>query len=342
MSMSGSVAREAEQVPAVVGPLVHGVAREQRGRPFLGADEVQRDQSQQAGEDQPGQHLAEGEGRGRSRVTVTGARWVRSDILPPWATATRGSGALRGLGLTRTGGSHSGATVPDSHRTSRSSSNGVTLYRPLPGGQHPVSARARGYESRDGRTGGWWGKVDTHPSAVLLVVQLVGVLLYPFMENPFGRVGFEAFGALVLGLAIWSVRDSPGPTWIAIVLGVAASALSIADAVSHSPALELASAILHAAVLLLGRRQPDGLHAGRPRGDHRRALCGRGHLHPGRLGVRVRLQRCADRPAGLVHRRGRTRSSSGPGWSCCSSASPTCPAPACPTSCRSPRRPGRR
>ena len=52
-------------MPAVVGPLVDGVAREQRGGPLFGADEVQRDQGQQAGEDQPGQHLAEGEGRTR-------------------------------------------------------------------------------------------------------------------------------------------------------------------------------------------------------------------------------------------------------------------------------------
>ena len=50
----------------------------------------------------------------------------------------------------------------------------------------------------------------------------------------------------MLALAIWSVRDSPGPTWIAIILGVAASVLSVADAVNHSPALELTSAVLHA------------------------------------------------------------------------------------------------
>jgi hypothetical protein len=90
------------------------------------------------------------------------------------------------------------------------------------------------------------GKIAAHPSAILLLVQLVGVLLYPFMENPYGRVGFEAFGALVLALAIWSVRDSAGPTWIAVILGVAASVLSVADAVNHSPGLELASVVLHA------------------------------------------------------------------------------------------------
>ena len=51
----------------------------------------------------------------------------------------------------------------------------------------------------------------------------------------------------MLALAIWSVRDSPAPTWIAIILGVAASVLSVADALNHSSALELASAIFHAA-----------------------------------------------------------------------------------------------
>jgi Ion channel len=74
---------------------------------------------------------------------------------------------------------------------------------------------------RVARANGWWGKVITHPSAVLLVVQLVGVLLFPFMETTaYGRVGFELFGALVLGLAIYTVRDSPGPTWIIVVLAL--------------------------------------------------------------------------------------------------------------------------
>ena len=100
---------------------------------------------------------------------------------------------------------------------------------------------------RVARANGWWGKVITHPSAVLLVVQLVGVLLFPFMESTaYGRVGFELFGALVLALAIFTVRDSPGPTWIIVVLGVLASALSVADAVSDQPIFEGSSAVLHA------------------------------------------------------------------------------------------------
>ena len=100
---------------------------------------------------------------------------------------------------------------------------------------------------RVARSSGLTGKIISHPSGILLVVQLIGVLIYPFMEDtPSGRMAFEIFGALVLALAIWVTRESPGPTWIVIVLGVLASALSIADAVSNSPGLLGASAILHA------------------------------------------------------------------------------------------------
>ena len=98
-----------------------------------------------------------------------------------------------------------------------------------------------------GRWSGAGRQITRHPSAVLLVVQLIGVLLYPFMaDEALGRVLFELFGAAVLALAIWSVRDSAGPLWISVTLGVVASVLSIADAVDHSNALQAASAVCHA------------------------------------------------------------------------------------------------
>jgi VanZ family protein len=96
-------------------------------------------------------------------------------------------------------------------------------------------------------TGGVAGKIASHPSAILLVVQLLGVLVYPFMET--GGVGallFEVFGALVLALAIWATRESPGPTWIAVTLAVLASGLSIADEINPIPAMDVASGLLHA------------------------------------------------------------------------------------------------
>ena len=87
---------------------------------------------------------------------------------------------------------------------------------------HQVGVSMKGMPTR-----GVVGQVARHPSAILLVAQLLGVLLYPFIETGgLGAVLFEIFGALVLALAIWATRDSPGPTWIAVTLAVAASGLS--------------------------------------------------------------------------------------------------------------------
>src|SRR5678815_3205945 len=53
----------------------------------------------------------------------------------------------------------------------------------------------------------WLVHVMRHPSAVLLVVQLVGLLLYPFIEHTrSARALFGAFGVLVLCLAIAMVQ----------------------------------------------------------------------------------------------------------------------------------------
>lgn len=54
-----------------------------------------------------------------------------------------------------------------------------------------------------------------HPSAILLVVQLLGMILYPFIEGtPWGLVAFNAFGITVLGFTTRMVRKTPGLTWI--------------------------------------------------------------------------------------------------------------------------------
>jgi hypothetical protein len=58
-----------------------------------------------------------------------------------------------------------------------------------------------------------------NPSAALLAVQLVGLLLYPLMEgSPTGRALFGVFGLLVLGVALRVVRRSPWLTWIGSLL----------------------------------------------------------------------------------------------------------------------------
>ena len=60
-----------------------------------------------------------------------------------------------------------------------------------------------------------------HPSAILLLVQLLGMLLYPFIERePAGHTAFNVFGILVLSLTIRMVRRTPGETGISVALGV--------------------------------------------------------------------------------------------------------------------------
>ena len=86
------------------------------------------------------------------------------------------------------------------------------------------------------------------PSAVLLLVQLIGVVVYPAMEGSRGgRVAFEILGIVVLVLAVWSVRATPGLTWVSIGLGVPAVVFSLIDAASPTPALVPWSGALHAA-----------------------------------------------------------------------------------------------
>jgi hypothetical protein len=76
------------------------------------------------------------------------------------------------------------------------------------------------------------------PSAVLLVVQLAGVLLYPFMEGSGGgRALFSVFGIAVLGLVVLAVRSTPALTWVGVMLGVPATLLLLIQAVTGSDKL---------------------------------------------------------------------------------------------------------
>ncbi|GAA0611190.1 two pore domain potassium channel family protein [Kribbella sandramycini] len=87
-----------------------------------------------------------------------------------------------------------------------------------------------------------------HPSAVLLVVQLLGVVIYPLTEGSTGgRVTFEILGIMVLVLAVFSVRATPGLTWVSIGLGIPAVTLSLWDAFDSSDTVVAVSGALHAA-----------------------------------------------------------------------------------------------
>ncbi|WP_457206188.1 ion channel [Nocardioides sp. P5_C9_2] len=91
--------------------------------------------------------------------------------------------------------------------------------------------------------------VVRHPCADLLIVQLLGILLYPFLgDQPLGRAIFSTFALLVLALAVFAVRMTPALSWVSAVLGLPVVVLTIWEAIE--PGVEpvvLWSSIFHAA-----------------------------------------------------------------------------------------------
>lgn len=90
--------------------------------------------------------------------------------------------------------------------------------------------------------------VGRHPSAGLLVAQLVVVLAYPGLQgSTFGRAVVGVVQMLVVLTAVWAVRRTPVLWWAAGLLGVPALVLSVAEAVEpQSDVIVLASAAFHA------------------------------------------------------------------------------------------------
>jgi hypothetical protein len=87
------------------------------------------------------------------------------------------------------------------------------------------------------------------PSAVLLTIQLLGVLVFPFMEDsPLGRAALSTFALVVLFLAVRAVQATSALTWIAVLLGLPIVILTILEVLwpTNTP-VALASAVLHAA-----------------------------------------------------------------------------------------------
>ncbi|MGY4535555.1 hypothetical protein ACVW0Y_004710 [Pseudomonas sp. TE3786] len=86
-----------------------------------------------------------------------------------------------------------------------------------------------------------------HPSAGLLFVQLLGVLLYPWMEDtPMSRALFGAFGLVVLGMALQVVKRSSAQTWVAVLLAAMVLGLSVLDQLMPAVSLEALIALLEA------------------------------------------------------------------------------------------------
>jgi hypothetical protein len=85
------------------------------------------------------------------------------------------------------------------------------------------------------------------PSAILLAVQLIAVLVYPFLEEgAVARALFSVFGIAILGLVVLAVRKTPGLTWVAVLLGGPATVLLLIQAATDSSTLQPYSSALEA------------------------------------------------------------------------------------------------
>lgn len=88
-----------------------------------------------------------------------------------------------------------------------------------------------------------------HPSALLLAVQLVSLMLYPLTDdNESGRVLFGAIGVVAVSLSVWVVDRSPSRTWIALLLAVPAVVLTVSAILFDSERLLVGSAMLESAL----------------------------------------------------------------------------------------------
>jgi Ion channel len=89
----------------------------------------------------------------------------------------------------------------------------------------------------------------SHPSALLFAVQIIGVVAYPAMNSSgVGRTAFNVFGLVVVMLALWAVRYSPGLTWVGVLLAVPAAGLLVVQAAADLPDLAGWSSAFEAAL----------------------------------------------------------------------------------------------
>ena len=89
----------------------------------------------------------------------------------------------------------------------------------------------------------------TNPCATLLFAQLLGVLIYPFLEgSAAGRAVIAVFGLVVLGLALLAVRQTPTLTWVGVVLAIPAVVLLLVQVVTDNEDLAPYSSAFEAAL----------------------------------------------------------------------------------------------
>lgn len=92
-----------------------------------------------------------------------------------------------------------------------------------------------------------WTAVRRHPSALLLVGQLLLVLVFPMLDDTVqGRVVLGVLSMAIVATAMWAVRFTPALAWVALVFGLPAMGFAVAEAITPDVGwVVLCSALLH-------------------------------------------------------------------------------------------------
>ena len=92
-----------------------------------------------------------------------------------------------------------------------------------------------------------YAQTRRHPSAVLLIIQLLGILVYPFAESTrLGAHALAVFGMVVLFITVRMVRRTPWLTWISVGLAIPTTVLLMIQAIENRPDLVIWSSAFEA------------------------------------------------------------------------------------------------
>lgn len=91
-------------------------------------------------------------------------------------------------------------------------------------------------------------RLRDHPSAILLVCQVIAVLVYPFTgDSATGRAAIGVISMAIVGLALWAVRRTPALNVVALALVMPALVLTVVEAFQpHNQPVVQIGALLHA------------------------------------------------------------------------------------------------
>ncbi|WEV79451.1 ion channel [Janibacter cremeus] len=74
----------------------------------------------------------------------------------------------------------------------------------------------------------WAAVVRKQPSAILVAIQLLAIVLLPWVESEsWGRAAIAGISLIAVTFGIWTVRSTPALTWLALLIGFPAFLLEV-------------------------------------------------------------------------------------------------------------------